>query len=323
MNCAKHQPPHEPGRADRLQQLVRFGIAVSLLMATIGCWYRLPSVEPVTLMPALPVPFTKPAAGTFTYGSTIRFGVDSLPADLQLEYSTDDGRHWQTGDSLLLQTGTTLQLRSRRGAFVSAIRTGTYIVGFKRVLLVGNSITAHVPDTAVGWLGNWGMAASSPATDYVRLLTGRLRTLDSQVVVKTYDAVPFEQRFWTFDYQRVRSLAAFKPDLVVMRIGENVPVNSLTTQNFKREYQRLIDSLTVQYAPVKIVCTTSFFDRPATSDIIRQVAAERKLFLADFRGLVNNRSFQAYDRFKDPGVAMHPGDRGMLVITDLIWDKVH
>lgn len=304
-------------------RVIGFVIAVSLSILMAGCWYRVPPVEPATLMPSLPVPYTKPVAGTLAYGSVIRFAVDSLPTGVQLEYSSDNGQHWQTGDSLLLQTGTTLQLRSRRGPFVSSANTGSYIVGFKRVLIVGNSITSHVPDTVRGWLGNWGMAASSPATDYVHRLTDRLRTLDSQVVVKTYNAVPFEQQHWTFDYRNVRSLAAFKPDLVVMRIGENVSVPSLTSRNFKQQYQRLIDSLTVQYAPVKVVCTTSFFDQPATSDIIRQVATERKLYLADFRGLVNNRPLQAYDRFKDPGVAMHPGDRGMLTIADLIWDKVH
>ncbi len=235
----------------------------------------------------------------------------------------DNDPRWQTSDSLILRTGVSLRLRSRRGAYVSGIRTVSYAVGFKRVLLIGNSITLHVPQADIGWSGNWGMAASAPANDYMHKLTERLQSLDSQVVVKSYDGVAFERQFWTFDYSTVRSVAAFKPDLVIMRIAENVPDFSVSNRNFGQYYQRLIDSLTVHYSPVKIVCTTSFFNQPVTSEVIRQVATTRKYYLADFAGLVNDQSLQATGLFSNPAVAAHPGDKGMLVIADIIWDKVH
>lgn len=44
--------------------------------------------------------------------------------------------------------------------------------------------------------------------------------------------------------------------------------------------------------------------------------------LADFQGLVNNRAYQAYDRFSDKSVAMHPGDNGMQATADLIWEQI-
>ncbi len=34
------------------------------------------------------------------------------------------------------------------------------------VLVIGNSIALHAPADSLGWSGNWGMAASSAATDY-------------------------------------------------------------------------------------------------------------------------------------------------------------
>ena len=40
-----------------------------------------------------------------------------------------------------------------------------------RVLFLGNSITLHGPAPAIGWTGNWGMAASAERLDYVHLLT--------------------------------------------------------------------------------------------------------------------------------------------------------
>ncbi len=40
-----------------------------------------------------------------------------------------------------------------------------------RVLFPGNSITLHGPAPAIGWTGNWGMAASAEHLDYVHLVT--------------------------------------------------------------------------------------------------------------------------------------------------------
>ena len=280
-------------------------------------------IPPALPEPTLPIPYPKPLGGTLPYGSVVRFAADSLPGGVTLEYSLNNDPYWQTADSVVLRTGASLRIRSRKGNYVSGVRTASYSVSFKRVLLVGNSITLHTPQADIGWLGNWGMAASAPDRDYVHILTGRLQTLDPQVTVEIYNGGPFERQFWTFDYGTVRSVAAFKPDLVVMRIGENVPTDAVTSRNFGAYYQRLVDSLTVRYAPVKVVCTTSFFDQPATSDVIRQVAAARKFYLADFAGLVNDPSLRAAGLFTDAGVAAHPGDKGMLAIADLIWDKVH
>jgi hypothetical protein len=43
-----------------------------------------------------------------------------------------------------------------------------------RVLVLGNSITQHGPSDAVGWTGDWGMAATSIEKDFVHVLQKHL-----------------------------------------------------------------------------------------------------------------------------------------------------
>ena len=43
-----------------------------------------------------------------------------------------------------------------------------------KVLFLGNSITKHGPKADIDWSGNWGMAASVEANDYVHLVTKAL-----------------------------------------------------------------------------------------------------------------------------------------------------
>ena len=43
-----------------------------------------------------------------------------------------------------------------------------------RILFLGNSITRHMPKPEIGWVHDWGMAASSLENDYVHVMLKEL-----------------------------------------------------------------------------------------------------------------------------------------------------
>ena len=99
------------------------------------------------------------------------------------------------------------------------------------ILFLGNSITMHAPeaDLTPVWTGNWGMAASSQAHDYVHALAGEIdaKTGGALSVVPTAPNIPawspgdplpdiaganvvnicdaFERNYSTWDNVRLRS----------------------------------------------------------------------------------------------------------------------
>ena len=89
----------------------------------------------------------------------------------------------------------------------------TQDLDFSRILIIGNSITKHGPAPEIGWLGNWGMAASAREKDYFHRLKSKFESIpehDSIILTRT---VAFEASFWDFDFSRLDSLKPFLSDL--------------------------------------------------------------------------------------------------------------
>ena len=53
-------------------------------------------------------------------------------------------------------------------------KTKSNLLETGKILFLGNSITRHGPSQAVGWSGDWGMAASAREKDFVHLVTSSL-----------------------------------------------------------------------------------------------------------------------------------------------------
>lgn len=196
-----------------------------------------------------------------------------------------------------------------------------------RVLFLGNSITLHGPKSDIGWSGNWGMAASARDRDYVHLVLKAIAAAAGKepesLVANIAD---FERRFETYDVDSgLKKELAFKADLVIVAIGENVP--ALTSEPakaaFKTAVTALLKKLKQNGDPV-IVVRSCFWPDPVKDAVLGQACEEAKGIFVDIGALGKDESNAARSerKFSHGGVAGHPGDKGMKAIAGAILEAL-
>jgi hypothetical protein len=210
------------------------------------------------------------------------------------------------------------------------------------VLYVGNSITIHggsqffkVNDQNP----KRGMAATSPDKDYVHLMSAKHKTLNPDVDNRMFATWNMGGQldeatgpFWEgqstangIDLSRFDPVAAWKPDLVYIRLGENVADEQITNQSlYQSRLTALIDKLISQSPGAKVVLSTSVWNKPNYDKAIRAVAAERNYPIADFSNMWPNRLINGYyalnpSIYGDAATDQHPDDDGMAHIADVLW----
>ena len=200
----------------------------------------------------------------------------------------------------------------------------------KKILFLGNSITLHGPNESIGWTGNWGMAASAAEKDYVHLVLRALSEMPesgfSAPKFRVLNIADFERQYATFPIEeKLREAIDFKPDLLILAIGENV--TDLTTEESRAQFHTSLDTLLKAFqkdgAPT-IVVRSSFWPSPTKDPILKQAAADVGALFVDIGALAGEEG--NYARSERPiahaGVAGHPGDRGMNAIADAIVDGI-
>ncbi|MGN7886413.1 hypothetical protein [Dyadobacter sp. 22481] len=220
-----------------------------------------------------------------------------------------------------------------------------------RILIVGNSITKLVAQTGSdGWqspaltaAGGWGRASSTQAKDFAHILETRFKKLNSAAKVLPLWEAPFERDYisspagWvTYDFAALQNrittgFSGEKPDLVIIRLGENVLNAEVEVNDFKTAYKRLIDKVLEVSAPnAKVIVTNSMWpDQPLADAKILEVATERNLPFVNLSDMISNPIFLAgndpvtLSAFPNNTGDRHPGDAGMLEIADRIWSKVN
>nr|WP_068889307.1 SGNH/GDSL hydrolase family protein [Pedobacter panaciterrae] len=189
---------------------------------------------------------------------------------------------------------------------------------YENVLILGNSITFAAADTKVGWLGNWGMAASAPELDYVHLLTTKFKDLNPKCVVTARNISRFEREYKTYNYQKdFKEFQELHPDLIIMRIGENIEQIGLDQSKLEEKYAQLITFLKQNNPDVKILAAGSFWGNDSADEIMNKYSK-----FVSLKNLSYDHTYKASGLFENYGVSEHPSDRGMKAIAEVIWNSL-
>ena len=191
---------------------------------------------------------------------------------------------------------------------------------YRKVLFLGNSITKHGPKADIDWSGNWGMAASAEANDYVHLVTKALTEKAGtapQVMVK--NIADFERAYSGYDIAaKLKEAIEFKADLIILAIGENVP--GLKTAEEKTKLQAsittLLSALKGERKPT-ILVRSCFWANAAKDEALQQACTTVGGIYVNIGSLSKDESNYARSErpYKHAGVANHPGDKGMAAIA--------
>ncbi len=193
----------------------------------------------------------------------------------------------------------------------------------QRILFVGNSLTSHGPKADIDWHGNWGMAATSLDKDYVHVVTKALATKQGTTpVIMVKNVADFERAHVGYDIAgKFADAAAFKADLIILCIGENVA--ALKTPEAQSKYQEQVTALLKMLRSnpkAQIIVRSSFWANPAKDTAMRQACETVGGTFVDISALSKDeKNYARSERpYKHAGVANHPGDRGMAAIAEEI-----
>ena len=192
---------------------------------------------------------------------------------------------------------------------------------YKKVLFLGNSITKHGPKADIDWSGNWGMAASAEAKDYVHLVTKALAEKQGavpEVLVK--NIADFERAYAGYDVAaKLKEAVDFQADLIILAIGENVP--GLKTADDAAKLQasvtQLLTTLKGDRQPT-ILVRSCFWANAAKDEALRGACTAVNGIHVDISALSKDeKNYARSERpYKHAGVANHPGDKGMAAIAE-------
>jgi len=193
-----------------------------------------------------------------------------------------------------------------------------------RLLFIGNSITRHGPSEKIGWTGNWGMAASAEAKDYVHLVVDAVaKQRGVKPEFRVENVADFERNYATFDVAaKLKDVLAFQADTVVLAIGENVPAlkTAESKTQFKEAAVKLLTLLT-QDGKAKLYVRSCFWADATKDAILKEACAAADGVFVDIGTLGKNEVNYARSERKiaHDGVARHPGDQGMQAIAGAIF----
>lgn len=189
----------------------------------------------------------------------------------------------------------------------------------KTVLILGNSIVRHPPNLSIGWNYNWGMAASSLDSDFVHLLIKEIHNKNKDVKVAYENIAAFENNYNNFLFSELDTFALLKPDMIIMRLSENVSDSS--GKSFIKKYEDLINYIDREKKAVRII-TDGFWEKNNVNEMIYHYALDNNYLFVCITTVGVKKENRALGQFAHSGVAIHPGNKGMKEIKIKIWNAI-
>ena len=123
----------------------------------------------------------------------------------------------------------------------------------------------------------------------------------------------FERQYATYSAARLQQQIDWKPDVVVLQFGENIPPQTFDAVVFKKSLKQLVADFQNSGNPNIFMTGYILGSNAVVDDIKRQVCAEDK----------THRVFVDLSRvWPDPathGEFGHPNDKGMAMVADLLF----
>ena len=191
-----------------------------------------------------------------------------------------------------------------------------------KIAFVGNSITCHFIAEAIGWPRQCGMAASSLENDYVHQVMKAVREIYPNADASLALQADWERAFWEGEkpLESTREVREWKPDVVVIRVGENTGEETLSRGDYAQAVVDMARYFGGDHA--KYVVTDQFWRNEKKNECLRRAAEMLNAEFASITDLGDDITMTACGLFEHGGVACHPGDKGMRAIADRILEKL-
>ena len=196
-----------------------------------------------------------------------------------------------------------------------------------RILVLGNSVTLHPPAPNIGWTGKWGMAASAEDKDFVHLLVADVaKKAGGEPKFLAKNIADFERKQTDYDFQAgLADARDFRPDIVIIAIGANAP-NPETPEaktRWKTAFENLLREIRSWDKP-RVFVRSEFWFSPFKEGVMKEACLKAGGVYVDMcrTDLVEANMARAERKIEHGGVAGHPGDKGMRLIADALFDAM-
>ena len=187
------------------------------------------------------------------------------------------------------------------------------------LLVIGNSITRHPPSEALGWPGDWGMAATTWEKDWVHCLVVRMPEDTALTILRGY--APDLTATVDALEGKVRSHRA---SVVVIQLGDNMGAADANDESLYQPMVRLIEAAFESRRHAQVIVLGTWGADDVRNELLRRVAEDGDAAFVPIHDLATRPNHRAWEQgvFDKPMVGWHPSDLGMAAIADRVADEL-